>query len=162
MYVAPASFQGQREVEHHRLRVLAEVATGAFAPLASAVVVAGYRGTLQGLSGPLRWLRERRLRVLLARRGLLRLPELPGLPEMPGGVCWAWAGSARGQPGARSVLVVGSMGGSGAAGVASAGALSAAWGARAWMATGVFWAGEDGWGSLPKCRSHLKLWPRTD
>jgi hypothetical protein len=35
-----------------------EVATGAFAPLASAVVVAGYRGTLQGVSGPLRWLRE--------------------------------------------------------------------------------------------------------
>jgi hypothetical protein len=29
--------------------------------VADAVVVAGYRGTLQGVSGPLRWLREQRL-----------------------------------------------------------------------------------------------------
>jgi hypothetical protein len=48
--------------------------------VAHAVVVAGYRGALPRVSGPLRWLRERRLLELLVRRALLRLPGLPGMP----------------------------------------------------------------------------------
>jgi hypothetical protein len=50
------------------------------AEVANAVVVVGYWGTLQGVSGPLRWLRERRSGVPLVRRGLLGLPGLPGMP----------------------------------------------------------------------------------
>jgi hypothetical protein len=48
--------------------------------VADTVVVAGYMGTLWGVSGPLRWLREQRLWEQLARRVLLRLPGLPGMP----------------------------------------------------------------------------------
>jgi len=51
---------------------------------AGAMVVAGYWGVLQGVSGPLGWLLDRRLRAPLAPRGLLQrleLPESPGLPE---------------------------------------------------------------------------------
>jgi hypothetical protein len=56
----------------------------------------------------------------------------------------AWTGSAGGQPGARSALFAGSEGGSGVAGVRSAGAVLAAWGAGAWRAAGVIGAGEEG------------------
>jgi hypothetical protein len=74
----------------------------------------------------------------------------------------AWAGSAGGQPGARSALVVGSEGGSGVAGVRSARAVLAVWDAGAGRAADVVGAGEEGWGWLPKCRSHLWFRPRTD
>jgi hypothetical protein len=74
----------------------------------------------------------------------------------------AWAGSAGGQPGARSALVVGSKGGSGVAGVRLARAVLAVWDAGAGRAADVVEAGEEGWGWLPKCRSHLWFWPRTD
>jgi hypothetical protein len=60
------------------------------------------------------------------------------------------------------VLVAGSEGGSGVAGVRSARAVSEVWGAGDWRAAGVIGAGEEGWGCLPKCRSHLWFRPRTD
>jgi hypothetical protein len=76
----------------------------------------------------------------------------------------AWAGSAGGQPGARSALVpvVGSEGGSGVAGVRSARAVLAVWGTGARSAAGVIGASEEGWGWLPKCCSHLWFRSRTD
>jgi hypothetical protein len=53
---------------------------------AGAVAVAGYWGALQGVSGPLRWLLDRCVGVPLAPRGLMRRPELPGLPEKCAGL----------------------------------------------------------------------------
>jgi hypothetical protein len=73
----------------------------------------------------------------------------------------AWAGSAGGQE-VLSALVVGSEGGSGVSGVRSARAVLAVWRAGDRRAVGVIGASEEGWGWLPKCRSHLWFQPRTD
>jgi hypothetical protein len=74
----------------------------------------------------------------------------------------AWAGSAGGQQEARSALVAGSEGGSGVAGVRSARAVLAVWDAAAGAGRAADVVGEEGWGWLPKRRSHLWFRPRTD